>query len=107
MTMFFAGILLSFSIYAKSFKEAQSIITPLNIIILIPAIIGLMPGIEFNTVTAFIPVLNVSLASKAIFAGAINFSLLAEVYGSLIILAGLSLFIAARFFSRESVIFRN
>ena len=107
LTMFFAGILLSLSIYAKSFKEAQSIITPLNIVVLVPAIIGLMPGIEFNAVTALIPVLNVSLASKTIFAGTVNFALLAEVYGSLIILAGLSLFAAARSFSMESVIFRN
>ena len=107
LTMFFAGILLSLSMYAKTFKEAQGIITPLNLIILIPVVIGLMPGIEFNTVTALIPVLNVSLASKAIFAGTIEPVLLAEAYVSLIILAGLALYAAAKFFSMESVIFRN
>ena len=39
--------------------------------------------------------------------GTIDFVLLAEVYASLIVLAGLSLFAATRFFSMESVIFRG
>jgi sodium transport system permease protein len=104
--MFFSGILLSVSMYAKTFKEAGSIMGPINIVILLPVIFGLMPGIELNTVTALIPVLNVSLASKEIFAGTINGVLLAEAYVSLILLAGLSLLTAIRFFSRESVIFR-
>ena len=107
LTMFFAGILLCVSMYSKTFKEAQSIMTPFNIVILLPVIVGLMPGIELNAVTAFVPVLNVSLVSKEIFAGTINFVFLAEAYGSLIFIAGLSLFAAVRFFSMESVIFRS
>lgn len=106
LTMFLSGILLSISMYSKTFKEAGSIMGPINIVILLPLIFGLMPGIELNAVTAFIPVLNVSLASKEIFAGTIDVVLLAEVYASLIVLAGLSLLAATRFFSKESVIFR-
>ena len=59
---FFGAVILALSIYARSFKEAQSIITPLNIAIIVPAIIGLLPGIELNARTALIPILNVSLA---------------------------------------------
>jgi sodium transport system permease protein len=66
-----------------------------------------MPGTELNAVTAFIPVLNVSLASKEIFSGTINPGLLLETYASLIFLACISLFAARRFFSMESVIFRS
>lgn len=107
LTIFFAGIQLSLSMYSKSFKEAQSIMAPFNIVVILPAFIGFMPGIELNAVTALIPVLNVSLASKEIFAGTINFGFLAEAYASLILLAGLSLFAATRLFSTESVIFRS
>ena len=62
LTIFFAAALMSVSIFAKSFKEAQSIMAPLNIIIIIPVFIGLLPGIELNAITSLIPVLNVSLA---------------------------------------------
>ena len=80
---------------------------PLNIIIIIPVLIGLLPGIELNAVTSLIPVLNVSLASKEIFAGTIKLPLLFEVYASLIALAALSLYACAKWFERESTVFRE
>jgi sodium transport system permease protein len=69
LTIFFAGILLSVSLTARSFKEAQSMISPLNIAVIVPAAIGLVPGIKMSYTTAMIPVLNVSLATKEIIAG--------------------------------------
>jgi len=107
LTMFFSGILLSISVYSKSFKEAGSIMGPVNIVILLPVFIGMLPGIELNSVTALVPLLNVSLVSKEIFAGTLNVLFLAEAYASLILIAGFGLFVAARFFSSENVIFRT
>lgn len=107
LTIFFAGLLLTLSIFAKTFKEAQSIITPVNIIVILPVAIGLIPGITLNTTTALIPILNVSLATKEIIAGTIKTGLLIEVYLSLLVLAGLSMFVSSRLFLRESVIFRG
>ncbi|MFQ5602826.1 MAG: ABC transporter permease [bacterium] len=106
LSIFFAGILLSISIYAKSFKEAQSLITPLNIIVILPAVIGLLPGMTLNSTTALMPILNISLATKDIISGTIQIGLLAEVYASLFLLAGLSLFFCSKWFERESIIFR-
>ena len=62
VSAFFSALLLGLSIYARSFKEAQSIVAPLNIAIIFPAVIGTLPGIELNMLTAMIPILNVSLA---------------------------------------------
>ena len=107
LCVFFAAILLSFSVYARSFKEAQSIITPLNFMVLIPVMIGLFPGIKLNAVTALIPILNVSLATKEIIAGTIQTGLLVEVYLILFALAGASLYFCSRWFNREDVIFRG
>ena len=107
LTIFFAAALLSISIFAKSFKEAQSLIAPLNIVIIFPVLLGLLPGVTLDTVTAAIPVLNVSLATKEIFAGTIEIGLLVEVYASLIMLAGLSLYGCAWWFEREGTIFRE
>lgn len=107
MTIFFAAGLLSLSIFARSYKEAQSIITPSMIVIIVPIFVGIMPGMALDTGTALIPVLNVSLATKAIIAGSITPFLLAEVYVSLIALAALSLYACARIFDREETIFRG
>ncbi len=107
LTVFLAGILLSISFTARSFREAQSLITPLNIAIIVPAAIGLIPGVEMSYATALVPVLNVSLATREIIAGTMRPDYLAVVYLSLITLAFVSLFVSAQWFRRESTIFRS
>lgn len=107
LTIFFAGILLSVSLTARSFKEAQSMISPLNIAVIMPAAIGLAPGMVLSYKLALIPILNVSLATKAIIAGTITLPMLAVVYVSLITFAVLSLWGSAWWFGRESTIFRS
>jgi len=107
LTVFFAAFLLSLSIFAKSYKEAQSLISPLTILVILPVMIGLMPGIELDHMTAMVPVLNVSLATKEIIAGTIKPLLLAEVYLSLFVLASVSLWACAKWFEREETIFRG
>ena len=107
LTIFFAGILLSVSLSARSFKEAQSMISPLNIAVILPAAIGLTPGMVLSYKLALIPILNVSLATKAIIAGTIEPGQLALVYISLITFAILSLWGSAWWFGRESTIFRS
>ena len=107
ISVFFAGVLLSFSFFANSFKEAQSIMTPFNFIVIIPAFIGTLPGMKLTFVTSMIPILNVSLASKEIISGTINNFNLAVVYISMFLLAAISLFICIKLFSREDVIFRG
>ena len=107
VSAFFSAALLGLSIYAKSFKEAQSIAAPLNIAIVFTAVIGTMPGIELNAITALIPILNVSLASKDIFAGVINPFYMIEVYLSLFGFAVISVLACARAFNDENTLFRN
>jgi sodium transport system permease protein len=107
LAIFFAAFLLSLSMFAKSYKEAQSLISPLTIVVILPAIVGIMPGIQLDAVTAVVPVLNVCLATKEIIAGTIKPLLLAEVYATLIVLAGVSLMGCAWWFEREETIFRG
>jgi sodium transport system permease protein len=104
---FFAAILLSASVFSKSYKEAQSLITPLNFMVLIPVLIGIFPGIQLNTATALIPILNISLATKEIMAGTISPLLMAEVCLVLFALAALGLVFCSYWFNREEVIFRG
>jgi len=107
LAVFFAAFLLSLSFYARSYKEAQSLISPLTIVVILPVAVGMIPGIELTPLTAMIPVLNVSLATKEIIAGTIDPGILAIVYASLLTLAGLSLWACARWVNREETIFRG
>lgn len=102
LTVFFAGIMIPIAVYAKSFKEAQSIITPLNIVVILPAIIGFLPGIELNITTAFIPIINIVLATKDIIAGTIDPLLLIISFSSLVLLAFMSVFISHKQYGKES-----
>ena len=106
LSIFFAAILLSLSIYARSYKEAQSIISPLMFVVIIPAFIGLLPGFKLTLTTALIPILNVSLATKSILAGTITLPLLLAVYLSLIVFAVISIYLCSKIYGRESAIFR-
>jgi len=107
LTVFFAGLLIPASIYAKSFKEAQSTIQPALILVIIPLAIGMMPGIKLTFLTALIPVLNVALASKEIVAGTIDYGLLVVVFISLIALAGVGIALCVRWFGQEGNVLRT
>jgi sodium transport system permease protein len=106
LTIFFAGILVPISIYAKSFKEAQSIITPINILVILPGVVGILPGVELTLQTALIPVVNIALATKDIVAGTIDYGLLTAVYASLILFAVVSVAFSVRYFGKETNILR-
>jgi sodium transport system permease protein len=102
LTVFFAGVMIPIAVYAKTFKEAQSIITPLNIVMVIPAMVGLFPGVELNVMTACIPVVNIVLSTKELIAGTLDPFLVALSFVVMTTLAVLAVFISYRRFDKES-----
>ena len=107
MVVLFAAVLFTISLFAKSFKEAQSYVSPLIIVIIMPAAIGMLPGVELNARLALVPILNVSLASKELVSGVWHWQYLALIFGSTCVYAALALALAVRMFKREDVIFRS
>ena len=106
LSIFFAGFLSALVIRAKTFKEAQSLVTPMMFVIIIPALIATLPGVELSWQTSFIPVLNIALATKEIIAGTINMLQYATVVTSLVILALLAAYVSYKQFSRESMVLK-
>lgn len=102
LLVFFAGILSPISIYSKTYKEAMSMAGQLNFIVLIPAFISMLPGVELNTKTVFIPVLNVALAIKDIFSGTLDYQMYTLVIFSLIVFAGISVWFSKNKFESET-----
>lgn len=102
LTIFFAGVMVPIAVYAKTFKEAQSIITPLNIVMVLPAMVGFFPGIELNYVTACIPVVNVVLASKDLISGTLEYQYLLIAFLVMVSLAVAAVTFSYRQFDKET-----
>ena len=102
LVIFFAGLMIPIAIYAKSFKEAQSIITPLNILVVLPSMVGFFPGITLDLSTVFIPVINVVLATKALIAGTLTWGYFLSVFGMMCALAVIAIGISYKQFDKEA-----
>jgi sodium transport system permease protein len=107
LAVMFSAALLTIALFAKSHKEAQSYITPLMFVVIIPAIAAMLPGVELTPKLALIPVLNVSLLCKDLIAGTYHWNLIAIIFGSTCAYAAAALFLADKMFQRESVLFRS
>jgi sodium transport system permease protein len=103
----FAAALLAIALLAKSYKEAQSYISPLMIVVILPAIVSLLPGVELNAKLALVPILNVSLVSKEILSGNYPWGMIGLIFASSCAYAAAALFVAVRTFQNESVLFRT
>src|SRR5713101_116959 len=60
LAVFFAAVLLTIALFAKSYKEAQSYLTPMTFVVVIPAVASLLPGVELTPKLALIPILSTS-----------------------------------------------
>jgi len=103
----FAALLLSISIYAKSFKEASSYCGPLNFLVIVPAFIAMLPITKLDWYWAMVPITNISLAIKELIKGTMNYEMFIAILGSSFIIAGALLIFCTKWFERESVLFRE
>ncbi|MQA20731.1 ABC transporter permease [Rugamonas rivuli] len=103
----FAAILLSISVYAKSYKEAAGLISPLIIVTILPTLVALLPGVELNWKWAMVPLTNVSLAMKELVKGTMDYSMFSVILLSTTLTAGALLALCRWWFNREQVLFRN
>jgi sodium transport system permease protein len=107
IAVMFAALLIALALFARSSKEAQSYISPLMIVVIIPAVSAMLPGVELDSALSLVPVLNVSLVSKEILSGTLNGGHMALIFLSSSVYAGLALAFAVWQFQRESVLFRT
>jgi len=106
MAVLFAAALMTIALFAKSYKEAQSYLTPMTFLVVIPAVASLLPGVELNAKLALVPVLNTSLVSKEILTGTYHWNYIALIFLSSCAYAAAAMLIAVRMFQREDVLFR-
>jgi sodium transport system permease protein len=106
LSVLFSAAMLAISVFAKSFREAQSYLGPMTMLIVMPAVASFLPGMELNLKTALIPILSTSLVSKEIVSGNHPWNYIAIIFAISCVYAAIALTIAVKLFEREDVLFR-
>ena len=106
VAVLFSAMMFALGLCARTNREAMSYLQPLMFVIILPAVVGMMPGIELNTRLALVPILNISLASREMLTGVWHWPELGLIFASMAAYAFAALALAVRLFNRESVVFR-
>ena len=107
MAIFAASVMFTIALFARSFKEGQSYLTPLAFIVIVPAFLGGMPGLHLTPVLCLIPIFNASMMIRGVLLGDASMVNFGVTLAANLVYAGIAFFIATRMFERESVLFRT
>ncbi len=108
ITMVFGALELAISIYARSFKEAQTYLSPLMIVAFIPAYgTYMLDAKSIDPMYFHIPLANASCLIKELVSGIYNAQHMFITFGWIAVYVLASILFARYMFSREDVIFRT
>lgn len=108
LALFMGAVMVSLGLFARSFKEAQGYLAPLQLLVLLPLLFLQFRGFfELQTWHHLVPLFNVALLMDALLKGSASPLQAGLTWGSTLVYAGLALLVAVRVFSREEVVFRN
>ncbi|GIW48877.1 MAG: hypothetical protein KatS3mg079_353 [Caloramator sp.] len=108
LNMIFAAVELAVSIYARSFKEAQTYLSPVTIIGMIVAYGTYMMDVKSASTMMFnIPLANISLIIKEFIIGVYNPIHIAITFIWALVYIIAAILFARYMFSREEVVFRT
>lgn len=102
-----AATMMAIAFMARSMKEAQNYLAPLLSLMILPAFAGAIPGIDLNSFTAFIPIVNLSLMFKAFFVGDWSIGMYLLVFAGCSLHCLFTLALASRIFRSEDLFDRG
>ena len=104
-SIFISGLCISIASTSKTFKEAQSALTPLTFISFFPGMIAFMIGVTTTNVLSIIPFINFTMIFTDISAGNINILHIGLMFVSTIVYIGLILAYIIKQYKSEKVLF--
>ncbi len=104
LALFFSAVLLAVAVLARSFKEAQTFVTPVFLVCLVPAMIAQLPGFEYSTQLGALPAMGTILLMKLLLVEGLRLDALFWVGTTSLVWTALALVLAAKLFGKESVI---
>lgn len=105
----FAGLLLAVSALAKNMREAQTYLTLVSFVVLMPAIFSQFLGFTDLTKSAwvrFVPILNTAIDVRAALMGKIEWGWIAVTVAISMAIAAVMLFWVVRLFQKEQILTR-
>jgi sodium transport system permease protein len=100
-SFFVSAILTGIASMAGTFKEGQALLGPVQILFIVPAMVGVIPGLELSLPLACVPVVNVVLAFRGLLLGVIQPAEYALTALSLLLYGLLAIRLAVLVLSRE------
>ena len=103
-TLFISGLCITIASFTKSFKEAQSALTPISLVTCIPMFLEML-NINISGVVSFIPIINHTIVINNILTNSININnILITIISSIIYIIVLLLFIN-KMYKSEKILF--
>ena len=103
-TLFISGLCITIASFTKSFKEAQSALTPISLVTCIPMFLEML-NINISGVLSFIPIINHTIVINNILTSSINVNnILITIISSIIYIIVLLLFIN-KMYKSEKILF--
>jgi sodium transport system permease protein len=107
LAVMFSAALLAVCSFARSFKEAQNYVMPVMVAGMIPAIVGMLPGMRLEGPLLIMPVTNIVILTRDLFTGIVAWDAIVWVLLSTSLYAGAAVAIAAKLFGQEAVLFAD
>ena len=103
-SFFISGLCIAIASQAKSFKEAQSTLTPVSLVICVPMFLEMLE-VKLSSYLVFIPILNHNFVLNDIFAGNIDVSNILIIVISSIVYSLLLVWIIIKEYKSEKILF--
>ena len=104
LTLLAASLEVALSSLARSYREAQTYLTPLSLVVIFPAVASMIPGAELTLYSALVPIYNTAMTIKGVLMGDIGALSLVVSLVANAAYAAAATFIAVRAFGREGIL---
>ncbi len=103
-TFMVTSFFLAVAVLARDAKDAGNFLGATLTLLLMPLVVAMTPGVELNSWTAFVPLVNISLLIKALFLSEAKPDAVFLTLVSSVTYAMLAMLFAARAFGREQIL---
>jgi sodium transport system permease protein len=100
----FASVMVAVGALARSFKEAQTLLTPVYFLCMAPSLLAALGDFELTTGAAFIPGIGVTLLARDVIAGHASLGHTVAVFASCVVYGAAALALACRLYDSERLL---
>jgi sodium transport system permease protein len=104
LALFISAVMMSLAVCSRSFREAQNLVTPFFIVLLMPAAFASIPDTKLTATSQFFPIANVTLLFKQLLIEDVRLDSVFVVLISTTLYAFAALIFASWLFQREDIV---